>query len=263
MAMRIQPLGLIGVAALIAVSARVEAAGAEFSAEMERRGPDGEVSAGKMYVGDGRTRMEMSQQGRGVIRISDQNRGMEWILFPDEQSYLERGAPPGAKPAAPPAEPSAETSPCAAIPEMTCRRVGVEDVNGRPAVKWEMTMAQQGQTLTGAQWLDQARGIPLKSVAPNGQTMELKVLGEETFDGRTVEKWEMITTVPGQQPVSTFQWYDAELDLAVREEFPGGYVSELKEIRVGPQADDLFAVPAGYKRMTPSEQGGAPAPGAR
>ena len=46
-----------------------------------------------MFVGDGRTRMEMSQKGREVVRISDQKRGMEWILFPADKNYLERGAP--------------------------------------------------------------------------------------------------------------------------------------------------------------------------
>jgi hypothetical protein len=205
--------------------------------------------------------MEMSQQGKEVVRITDQKRGMEWILFPDEKNYLERGGGPGAPSAPPPGPPSAETDPCAGMQGLTCRRVGVEDVGGRPAVKWEMSMSQQGETLTGAQWLDQERGIPLKSVMPNGQSMELKILGKEDVDGRSVEKWEMTTTVPNQQPMRTFQWYDPELELAVREEFPGGYVSELKNIRIGPQPDDLFVVPAGYERMTMSPSGEQPPPG--
>ena len=121
-------------------------------------------------------------------------------------------------------------------------------------------MTQQGETLTGSQWLDQERGIPLKSVMPNGQSMELRILGQESIDGRNVEKWEMTTTVPKQQPMRTFQWYDPVLELAVREEFPGGYVSELKNIRIGPQPDDLFVVPAGYERVTmpPPDQQQAP-----
>jgi hypothetical protein len=244
---------------LVAV-VQADTGAAQFSAEMIRRGPDGQVTSGKMYVGDGRTRMEMSQDGREVIRISDQNRHMEWILFPAEQSYLERGAPSGAEGAvSPPKEPSAESDPCTGMPGVTCRRVGVEDVNGRPAVKWEMTANQGGQTLTGSQWLDQERGMPLRSVMPNGPTMELKMLGQETIDGRKVEKWEMTMTAPNQQPTQTFQWYDPELKLAVREEFPGGYVSELKNVRVGPQPDDLFTVPAGYNRMT-MPQGGQQSP---
>ncbi len=251
-------------AAVLVATAQAETGAVQFAADMVRRGPDGQVTSGKMFVGDGRTRMEMSQQDREVIRISDQNRHMEWILFPAEQNYLERGAPSGAEGAPPPPkQPSAEADPCAGMPGVTCRRVGVEDVNGRPAVKWEMTASQEGKTLTGAQWLDQERGMPLKSVMPNGPTMELKILGQETIDGRKVEKWEMTMTAPKQQPSRTFQWYDPELKLAVREEFPGGYVSELKNIRLGPQPDDLFSVPAGYTRMTMPEAGQQPPQGSR
>lgn len=246
-------------ATILMANSQVGADTAQFSADMVRRGPDGQVSAGKMYVGNGRTRMEMSQDGREVIRISDQNRRMEWILFPAEQSYMERGAPPGTADApAPSKPPSAESSPCEGMSGLNCRRVGVEDVNGRPAVKWEMSATQGGQTLIGAQWLDQERGMPLKSVMPNGPTMELKILGPETIDGRKVEKWELTITAPNQQPSRTFQWYDPQLELAVREEFPGGYVSELKDIRIGPQPDDLFAVPAGYKRVTLPQGGQQP-----
>ena len=59
----------------------------------------------------------------------------------------------------------------------------------------------------------------------------------------------MTMTAPNQQPTRTFQWYDPELKLAVRQEFPGGGVSELKNIRVGKQPDDMFVVPAGYSLM--------------
>jgi hypothetical protein len=264
MSMQKQAVAAAILTVALAVPVQADTAGAQFSAEMVRRGPDGQVTSGKMFVGDGRTRMEMSQQGNVVVRISDQKRRMEWILFPAEQSYLERGAPPGdaAGPPAPVAAPSAETDPCAGAPGLTCRRVGVEDVNGRPAVKWEMSMTQQGQTLTGTQWLDVERALPLKHLMPDGRTMELKLLGTETIDGRSVEKWEMTTTVPKQQPTRTFQWYDPELKLAVREEFPGGYVSELKDIRVGAQPEDLFVVPAGYTRKT-LPQGGEPGKGAQ
>lgn len=247
-------------AGLLGGPAQADNGQVQFSAEMVRHGPDGKTATGRMYVGDGRTRMEMSQQGREVVRISDRGRRMEWILFPADKGYLERAAPTAAEGApAPSAPPSAETDPCAGMPGVTCRRLGVEDVNGRPAVKWEMSMTREGKTLTGVQWLDQERGIPLKHQMPNGQTMELKLLGIETFEGRQVEKWEMTTAVPGQQPAVTFQWYDPELKLAVRDELPGGFASELKDIRIGPQPDSLFRVPDGYTRMTAPPGGGQPA----
>lgn len=246
--------------ALLLGSVQADDGQVQFSATMVRNTPDGQSVSGKMYVGDGRTRLEMSQQGRAMVRISDSTRRMEWILFPAEKTYLERSAPPLPEGATPPkAKPSAESDPCAGVQGVTCRRVGVEEVNGRPAVKWEMTATQQGQTLTGYEWLDQARGIPLKQQAPNGQSMELKLLGTETYEGRPVEKWEMTAKLPDKAPTQTFQWYDPELKLAVRDQLPGGYVSELKDIRVGTQPDDLFAVPAGFTRMT-SPPGGAQAP---
>lgn len=246
-------------AGILAMGAQAESGQVQFSAEMVRHGPDGKTVRGRMYVGDGRTRMEMSQQGREVIRISDRGRRTEWILFPADKGYLERvsaPAPEGAPPSDAP--PSAETDPCAGMAGLICRRLGVEDVNGRPAVKWEMSMTQEGKTLTGVQWLDQERAIPLRHQMPNGQTMELKLLATETLEGRPVEKWEMTTAVPGQQPAVTFQWYDPALKLAVRDELPGGFVSELKDIRIGPQPDSLFAVPDGYTRMTPPSSGGQP-----
>jgi hypothetical protein len=260
--------GMVVAALLTAVLAgpvAADGAGAQFSADMVRHGPDGQATAGKMFVGDRRTRMEMTQKGHEIVRISDEKRGTEWVLFPADKTYLERGAPAGspAAPNPPPAAPSAETDPCTGVPGLTCRRVGTEDVNGRAAVKWEMSATEQGQTLTGTQWIDVERGLPLKYLMPNGQTMELKLVGPEKFDGRAVEKWEVTSTVPNQQPVATFQWYDPELKLAVREEFPGGYVSELKNIKVGAQPDDLFAVPAGYTLKAMPTPGAQPQPGGK
>lgn len=247
-------------AALLCTAVLADGGQVQFSADMVRHGPGGQTATGKMYMGDGRTRMEMSQQGREVVRISDRNRRVEWILFPADKGYLERIAPPAAAGTPEPKAPSAEDNPCAGMPALTCRRVGVEDVNGRPAVKWEMSMTHQGQTLTGAQWLDQARGLPIKHQMPNGQSMELKLLGIETVDGRKVEKWQMTTTVAGQQPTATLQWYDPELKLAIRDEAPGGFTSELKNIKVGPQPDSLFQVPDGYAKMSAPPGGGPQQP---
>ncbi|WP_295450060.1 hypothetical protein [uncultured Thiodictyon sp.] len=256
---RVVSAALLAVAMAAAGAVRAEGASAQFAADMARSAPDGQVVGGKLFVGDGRTRMEMSQQGREVVRISDQKRGMEWLLFPADKTYLERSTPAkGATPA--PATPSPEADPCVGLEGFTCRRIGLEDVNGRPAVKWEMSMTDKGQTLTATQWLDQQRGLPLKHVLPNGQTMELKLLGTETLNGRTAEKWEMTTGVPNQPPTSSMQWYDPELKLAVKEELRGGAVSELKNIHVGPQPDDLFKVPDGYTKKTLPQP--APPPGA-
>jgi len=236
---------------LLTCSVQAEIAGVQFSADMISRGPDGQTTTGKMSVGANRMRIEMSHQGQQVIRIHDQTRQMEWMLFPDRQTYMERSVPMGAAAPGQMPAPSAETNPCQGIEGLNCRRAGEEDVAGRRAVKWEMSMTREGQTLTGAQWLDVERGLPLKYQMPDGQSMELRMLGTESIAGRTVEKWEMTTTVPNESPAQSLQWYDPQLKLAVREEFPGGFVRELTNIQVGPQPEALFSVPDGYSRMEP------------
>lgn len=261
---RMVAAAVLGAVVAVAGPVWAEQGEVQFAADMVRQGPDGQAMTGKMFVGEDRIRMEMSHKGREMVRISDRKRGTELVLFPAERAYLERSSAPGAAPA-PTVKPSAEADPCLGMTGVTCRRVGQEDVNGRPAVRWEMTMTDQGKTMTATQWLDAERGLPTKQVLPNGQTMEMKLLGTERIGGRTAEKWERTAAVPNQPPMVSLQWYDPELKLALREELPGGYVTEIKDIRIGPQPDDLFVVPAGYtKKALPQggpPPGGQPQPG--
>ncbi|MBK1641217.1 hypothetical protein CKO12_04875 [Chromatium okenii] len=220
----------------------------QFAAEMVSSGPDSAPTTGKMFVGAGRVRVELEQNGQQIVRISDQARRADWVLFPQHKGYLERSAPAG-EVAPVPAPPSAEHDPCDGLQAVTCRRVGVDQVAGRAAVQWEMSVTREGKTLTGTQWLDVERGLPLKYAMPNGQAMELKQLGTETIAGRAVEKWEMTVTMPNQTPVRTLQWFDPVLKLAVREEFTGGNVRALQQITLGKQPDELFQIPADYTRL--------------
>jgi hypothetical protein len=255
--MRTQLQAVLGVAlaSALAATAQAEIAGVQFSADMISQGPDGRSETVKMFVGDGRMRKEMTQQDQEVVQIIDQNRGMMWVLFPARQTYLEQGGPPSEGAPVPAPTPTAETDPCAGMPGLTCRRAGEETVGGRTAVKWEMVMTHEGQRMTGTLWVDAERAIPLKHEMSNGEKMELVMVGKETIDGRQVEKWEMTTTAPNQPPTRVLQWYDPELKLSVREEFPGGGVRELKSIRIGAQPDNLFEVPAGYTRMEAPQSG--------
>ncbi len=52
-----------------------------------------------------------------------------------------------------------------------------------------------------------------------------------------------------QQAQQLLRWFDPELNLAIREEFPGGFVREMKNIKLAPQDASLFEVPAGYKKI--------------
>jgi hypothetical protein len=243
------PLAL-GLAAVLSTGTAF--AGAEFSAEMVQHGPQGKTPSGKMYVGDKRVRTEMLHQGQEIIRVTDDQRGIEWIMFPEQKKYMEHklGGPGGQPPVA---KTSPAEDPCGGMPGLTCRKIGEEEIGGRTAVKWEMIAAHQDETMKSTQWIDKERGVPLRQEMPNGQATELRFIAEEEIEGRKVEKWEMVATMPNQPETRTFQWFDSELDLAVRQEFPGGMVSELTNIRVGKQPDELFNVPAGYERVDPSQ----------
>jgi hypothetical protein len=194
-----------------------------------------------------------------VVRITDENRGVEWILFPEQKKYMERqlGGPGGPQSAM---KQSPASDPCAGMPGLTCRKLGEETMSGRTAVKWEVVATHQGQTMKSTQWIDKERGVPLRQEIPNGPTTELNLVGQETLEGRSVEKWEVVATMPNQPPTRTFQWFDPEVGLAVRQEFPGGFVSELKNLSIEEQPDHLFNIPAGYERMSaPQGVPGGPA----
>jgi len=246
---KLAALRSLAVGLLMTISFGSALAGAEFSAEIVQHGPQGKMSLGKTFVGDKRVRTEMSRQGQEEIRIIDENRGVEWMLLPDQKQYLEQQLG-GASAQAPGAKPQPADDPCGGMPGLTCRKMGEEDIGGRTAVKWEMVASHQGQTMKSTHWIDKERGVPLRQEMPNGQTTELKFVAEEDLGGRRVEKWEMVATTPNQPETRTFQWFDPELDLWIRQEFPGGMVSELTNIRVGKQPDELFNVPAGYERVS-------------
>jgi hypothetical protein len=231
--------------AIAAGSGPTWAGAVEFSADTQQKGPGGQTSSGRMFVGDGKVRIEMAAQGQTLVRITDEKRRVEWVLFPAQKNYLERKAGPDqAGPAPDPAAFAAD--PCAGAPGLTCRKIGEETMSDRVTVKWEITGNQQGKPVTSTQWIDKERGIPLRQELPDGGKMTLSLQGKETIEGRPVEKWEALVEAPGRQATRTYQWYDPELKLAIRQEFPGGGVSELKNIRLGKQPDDLFVVPAGY-----------------
>jgi hypothetical protein len=85
--------------------------------------------------------------------------------------------------------------------------------------------------------------------------MALEMTGRETVNGRTAEKWEMTVEREDGQTQRSYLWYDPVLKMAIREEFPGGYVRELTDIRIGPQPDSLFRVPGGYREMSIEQAG--------
>lgn len=236
-------LGLFLGAAVAAPSASVQ-----FSADTYQKSPQGELS-GKIYVGDGVVRTDMVQAGQSFIQIIDTARQTSWIIYPDQKSYSQFTA--GGPAAGAGGVKVGDRSPCQGMEGAKCSRLGEEAVNGRAAVKWRVEFSWQGKSYTGVQWIDKERGLALKSDSGTGQISEQTLLGMEQVGGRRTEKWQT-TVKQGDQPAQhSFRWFDPELNLAIREEVPGQFLQELRNIRVGPQDPSLFRVPAGYKQVAP------------
>lgn len=80
------------------------------------------------------------------------------------------------------------------------------------------------------------------------EDFQCRKLAEETVNGRRVQKWQFVTTQQGKT-LQSLVWIDTALRMPVRQEFPGGMVSELRDIKEGPQPAGLFTLPDGYTKI--------------
>jgi hypothetical protein len=119
--------------------------------------PDGRF---KLYRSGGAIRLEPAADGpgpaRSAILIYDATRNVTYFLTPAQKAYVERPGLVGGGPLglfAP-----HEDNPCAPVPqgapELTCRQLGAERVNGRSATKWQATQTRGGRTITEYAWVD-------------------------------------------------------------------------------------------------------------
>ena len=126
--------------------------------------------------------------------------------------------------------------------------MGKDKVNGRDAVKWEMTVKRNGRSFKSLHWLDTKYHMPLREQLHDGTVSTMTMLGKEKINGRNAEKWEFSAARPNGQKIISQQWYDPKLKMVIREALQGGYVRELKNIKVTKQAKKLFKVPSDYKK---------------
>jgi outer membrane lipoprotein-sorting protein len=227
--------------------------GSEFSADLIQSAPQQDEQQGKIYVGKGRMRMEFDANGSQIIQIVDSQQQVVYMINAKEKSYMRQGGQAGMMPGAGPQD---SNNPCAGMKNITCKRVGEEKINGRLAEKWEFSSTSQAQSGKMTTWLDKERRIPLRQSMPDGSGMELAFRGIEKVSGRKTEKWEMkITSADGESQVS-YQWFDPELNMNIREYNAGGFKREMRNIKTGKQPATLFTVPAGYEEITMPQGGG-------
>jgi hypothetical protein len=245
--------GMVCAAGLCLTAAASAGSNVQFSAQAVQSAPDGRSRQASMYVGDNMVRMEHKRGDADMVQIYDMKSQRVLVLVPLQKVYMQRDLPEGAT--VNPMLPQEKLNPCSAFPGASCKQLGSESLYGRPVSKWEVVMEQEGETLRSLHWIDDERAMSLRDVWPDSSTSELTLSGMEVRDGRNTERWERTTTDTNGKQNTSNQWYDPELRIITREELPGGYYRELKNIQVAPQPPALFTAPADYKRVE------APAPG--
>jgi outer membrane lipoprotein-sorting protein len=75
-----------------------------------------------------------------------------------------------------------------------------------------------------------------------------KEVGKETIDGHPTVKYE-VTAKVDEKTMTTYQWMATDINFPVKAAaVDGSWSVEYKDIKIGGQSDDLFELPAGYKK---------------
>lgn len=217
----------------------------EFSATAMQQSPHAPVRIARMYVSKDAVRREFGQNNQQFAEIYYPKKGIHYLLSPANKTYQVVKSTPN--PAALRGQPLTSTNPCRDDAEASCRQLGVDNINGLKADKWEIARTIDGRTIKALMWVDKQRGQVLRQFYPDGTVVELVKTGTTVVNDRETEKWELQTRTPDGRQEKTIQWYDPELEMTIKEVLPGGFVRELKDIKTGKQDSTLFSVPSGYK----------------
>lgn len=87
--------------------------------------------------------------------------------------------------------------------------------------------------------------------------IERKQVGAETIDGHPTKKY-LITYKIGNKTDQVYQWMATDINFPVKTAaIDGSWSQEFRNIKMGPQPNSLFEVPAGYQKMQmPAMPGG-------
>jgi Domain of unknown function (DUF4412) len=185
---RFQPILTATVAVLLLMqiaAAQTAVQPQPFSADMQfsstRGGDMTRDMTGKMYFGSGHMRMDMQGGPRGgAIIITDFKSQVTDILMPEQHMYMEHNASemagrrtgmmPNIKPLRDP------SNPCADEEGMTCKKIGVEEVNGRTCDHWQIT---DKKDKVANVWIDQKLHFPIKTVSEDSAWTLTNIKGGE------------------------------------------------------------------------------------
>ena len=149
-----------------------------FSADMQSTTHNGQNVSGKVNFGNMHMRMAMSMHGQDVVMIVDlanTNNPKATMLMVQQKMYMEMNGM--GRQAAPKVRAYDPNNPCASMEGTTCKKTGVETVNGYACDKWEFT-GKENQTV----WISQKMHFPIKTVQQDGTTTEFTNITEGPQD---------------------------------------------------------------------------------
>jgi hypothetical protein len=120
---------------------------------------------GNVYAGNGHVRMNMESAGHSTALITDFATRTTDVLLLDQKMYIEHkvDALHGNKTdmMSDNLKPYDPQNPCATEPDVTCKKIGVEQVSGRNCDHWEVTDKKGRVTNL---WIDQQLHLPIKVI---------------------------------------------------------------------------------------------------
>lgn len=218
--------------------------GAEFSAEAVQNVPGRPSMNAKMFISKNAVRTESTMNGNTMVEIVYTKDKRHILLNQFRKTYIEQKAPGNNAPATQ----GKKKTPCSGLMNTKCKNLGKEKIGGRATTKWEMTIQRNGQYFKSLHWVDKKYHMPLREQFQDGTVSTISMLGKEVVDGRNTEKWKFLATRPDGKSVESLQWYDPKLKMVIREELPGGFIRELRNIKVAKQDKNLFKIPSEYKK---------------
>ena len=246
--------GLYAAGCFLSVTASAFDIAQEFSAEAVQSIPGRPSMTVKMFISKNAVRTESIMNGNTVVEIVYAKDKRRVLLNQFRKTYVEQKAQNNTIKVK-----KINSSPCNGIVNAKCKKLGKEKIAGRDAIKWEMTVQRNGQNFKSLHWLDKKYHMPLREQFHDGTISTMALSGKEKINGRNTEKWEIRVTRPNGQEMESQQWYDPKLKMVIREALPGGYVRELRNIKVAKQNKSLFKIPSDYKKeghpgMVPSDR---------
>lgn len=222
----------------------------QFSANAVMSTPGRADVSTQLYYSSGRIRKEFFYYGEPVIQILDAQKHISLMCFTDQQLCYENNTLEqiniGIE--------SAVEKPCEESSLLTCENMGEQLINKRNTIQWKITALEDDKELTSYLWLDAELKIPVKQTLFNGTSIELEWLGSEELDNRKTEKWLQRIKLANGEVQESYQWFDKELKISIKESFSNGNSQELKHIVVENLPDKLFTMPIGYEKQTIKNQ---------